>query len=87
MASPHHTEVLAAQPDAALFFILGMLAARPLRPAEAGRLAAICTEVRRRGLWDVLCASIDRELAAALAMLETADRGQHFASTGQRRRV
>lgn len=87
-AAPNdHRPTLAAQPDIALGYVLGLLAARPLRAADCGRLAALCTELRRRGLYDALIAALDTELAGQLRMLETADRGQHFAAFGAPRLV
>ena len=86
MASDHRP-LLAAQPTSALTYVLGMLAARPLRAADAGRIAAICTELRRRGDWDTFWAGLSEALQDQLSMLEMADRGQHFAVHGQRRLV
>lgn len=90
MASPapnDHRPLLASQPDSALLFVLGMLAAKPMRASEAGRFAAICTELQNRGIWTELLGSLDDTLAQSILMLERADRGQHFATTGQRRLV
>lgn len=86
MASDHRA-LLGAQSNEGLVFILGMLAAKPMRAEEAGRFAALCTEIRNRGLWDRLLTSLEPTLAQSICMLETADRGQHFAATGQRRLV
>lgn len=86
MASDHRP-LLAAQPTSALTYVLGMLAARPLRAADSGRIAALCTELRDRGEWDTFSAGLGEDLREQLGMLEMADRGQHFAVHGQRRLV
>lgn len=86
MASDHRP-ILAAQPTASLTYVLGMLAGRPLRETDAGRIAAICTELRARGEWTAFYEGLSDALQDQLAMLEMADRGQHFAVHGQRRLV
>jgi len=90
MAQPtpgDHRPLLAAQTDAAILFTFGLLCGRPLGKNEAGRLAAMVTELERRGLYDPLLASLDSSLAAQISLLVMVDRGAHFASTGQRRQV
>lgn len=86
MASDHRP-MLAGQTTEALTFVLGMLAAQPLRREEAGRFAAVCTELKARGAYEPMLSTLDPDLAANVQLLETADRGQHFAVTGQRRLV
>ena len=82
-----HRPLLAAQSDAALFYALGMFAARPLRAQDAGRIAALCTELRRRNVYDELMTSLSVDQREQLRMLEIADRGQHSKLTGQCRLV
>ena len=79
--------ILASQTTEALAFVLGMLAARPLRAEEAGRFAALCAELKARGVWSAMVDGLDPDIQAALKMLEAADMGQHLKARGQRRLV
>lgn len=70
----------------AICYALGMFAAKGADARTPGRVAALSDELRRRGHWDTLLADLGPDQAAALGMLVVADKGQHWSSTGQRRR-
>lgn len=77
-----------ALPDistAALTYALGMCAARGGDPAVPGRVLALAEELHTRGALEPLLAELGPDQAAGLRLLITAERGQHFARTGQRR--
>ena len=83
MASDHRA-LFAQQTTEALIFVLGMLAAKPLRREEAGRFAALADELKTRGVWDAMLSTLDPDLAANVRMLVVVDRGQHLVVHGQR---
>lgn len=75
---------LALLPISALALALGMCVAGPQSARHAGRVSTLVDELRRRGVYTDLLAALDPQLAASIAMLDTADRGQRWAQTGRR---
>lgn len=71
-------------PSTSLTLVLGYCLGNPQRVGTAGRVSALCAELRRRGEYDTLIDTLDPALASAITLLEVADRGQVWAS-GQRR--
>lgn len=74
---------LAALPDAAIGLALGMSVARP-ESRHVGRVSVLIDELRRRGVFDEVLASLDPELAQSICLLDGVDRGQRWAQTGRR---
>lgn len=69
----------------ALTYALGMCAAKGGDPLVPGRVLALAEELHRRSALEPLLAELGPDQAGALRLLITAERGQHFARTGQRR--
>lgn len=83
MSSPTDTR-LTVLPVSAVAFALGVCVGRRQRPETAGQVAALIGELRRRGVYTDMLATLDPQLQAALRVLETADRGQAW-NRGRRR--
>lgn len=75
---------LASLPVASIALALGICVGQPQRTAATGRVSALCDELRRRGVWPDLLASLDPELADSIVVLDMADRGQSWSRSGQR---
>lgn len=75
---------LAALPDAAIGLVLGMSVANP-SAKHAGRVSLLVDELRRRGTYLAMLATLDPKLAAAIDLADRADRGQCWAQTGHPR--
>lgn len=84
MASETIDGRLAALPDAALAFALGVRAGSPQSVSNAGQVSTLTDELKRRGVYDDMLAVLDPELAARIELLDSADRGQRWARTGRR---
>lgn len=61
---------------------MGMSVARP-QVEHAGRVSVLVDELRRRGVFDVVMAALDPELAQSIRLLDSVDRGQRWAQTGR----
>lgn len=75
---------LALLPVSSIALALGMCVAGQQDTRHAGRLAALVDELKRRGVYDDMIASLDPQLADAIRLLDMADRGQRWAKTGHR---
>lgn len=75
---------LAPLSDAALALALGVCVGRPQSVSNVGRVSALVDELRRRSVFDALLDTLDPELAGAIRLLDSADRGQRWARTGRR---
>lgn len=75
---------LAPLSDAAIALALGVCVGRPQSVANVGRVSVLVDELRRRGVFDALLATLDAELAQSIRLLDSADRGQRWARTGRR---
>ncbi|SKL37149.1 DUF7423 domain-containing protein [Mycobacteroides abscessus] len=84
MASETIDGRLAALPDAALGFALGVRVASPQSVANVGQVSTLIAELQRRGVYADMLAVLDPELAARIELLDSADRGQRWARTGRR---
>lgn len=65
---------LALLPVSTVAFALGVSTQRKGRPP--GQVAALCDELRRRGVWPDMLAALDPQLRRSLEILDTMDRGQ-----------
>ena len=84
MASETIDPRLAALPDTALALALGVRVGGAQSLVNAGQVSTLIAEMQRRGIYDDMLAALDPELAARIALLDTADRGQRWARTGHR---
>lgn len=84
MASETIDPRLAALPDTALAFALGVRVGGAQSLANAGQVSTLIAEMQRRGVYDDMLAALDPELAARIELLDSADRGQRWARTGHR---
>ena len=66
--------VLERLPVAAVAFGLGVTVSRGRFAGRPGQIAALCAELRRRGVLGDLLAALDPELAKSVQMAEAADR-------------
>lgn len=64
----------------ALCYALGMTAAKAGTDGPPGRLVGIINELKARGVWNDLAASLGPEQRAALSLLAVADKGRLRAS-------
>lgn len=71
-------------PVSAIALALGICVAERQSVRTAGRVSTLVDELKRRGVYTDMLASIDPQLAASITMLDTADRGQRWAQTGHR---
>lgn len=74
---------IALLPISAVALALGVCVGRP-QTSACGRISTLVDELKRRGVYTDLLASLDPQLAASIGMLDTADRGQVWARTGRR---
>lgn len=79
------TRPLPSLPVSAIALALGLSLSRPSTDT-AGRVAALCGELRRRGVYEDMLAALEPGLAEAVRTAELADSGAAWARTGQRRR-
>ncbi|WP_100523070.1 DUF7423 domain-containing protein [Mycobacteroides abscessus] len=84
MASETIDGRLAALPDAALGFALGVRVGSPQSVANVGQVSTLIAELQRRGVYADMLAVLDPELAARIELLDSADRGQRWARKGRR---
>lgn len=75
---------LAALSDASIALVLGVCVGQPQKVANMGRVSVLVDELQRRGVYHQILATLDSELAAAITILDRADRGQRWARTGRR---
>lgn len=75
---------IAAQPDTSIALVLGFVAGSNDARSTPGRVAALCDELHRRGLYATTLAALDLELAQRIELLYRADRGQRWRTTGRR---
>jgi hypothetical protein len=73
---PSPDALLSLLPVSSVAFALGVCVSGPQRAENAGRVALLIADLRRRGVYNDLLASLDPELARRLALLEALDRGQ-----------
>jgi hypothetical protein len=73
--SPADTR-LTQLPAAAVAFALGVCVGRQQNAQTAGQLSALIGELRRRGIYDDMVATLDPTLRRSLQLMETVDRGQ-----------
>lgn len=72
---------LTGLPDVTLALALGIAFAQP-SARYAGRVSLIVDELKRRGVYHAMLATIDPHLAAKIDLADRADRGQRWAQTG-----
>lgn len=84
MASETIDPRMAALPDTALAFALGVRVGSPQSMSHVGQVSTLITELQRRGVYDDMLAVLDPDLAARIDLLDSADRGQRWAQTGKR---
>lgn len=77
-------ERLALLPSTAIALALGVSVGRPATVEHAGRVSTLVDELKRRGIYLEMLASLDPQLARSIVVLDTADRGQRWARTGTR---
>jgi hypothetical protein len=75
---------LSVLPVSAIALALGICVAGSVSVQTAGRVSTLVDELKRRGVYSDMLASIDPQLAAQIDVLDTADRGQRWARTGIR---
>lgn len=80
-----HACGLSREPDAALGFALGYIAAQPVRADHFGGVCAVVEELMRRGVYDDLIARLPTALGKAVSTLYWAHRGMRWARTGVNR--
>jgi hypothetical protein len=71
-------------PVSAVAFALGLTVGKPHDIDTAQRVVALIGELRRRGVYPDLLASLDAGLAHQLSVLETMSRGQVWSQGGRR---
>lgn len=86
--APNHAAApdarLAMMPVGAIALVLGFVAGSDDARSTPGRVAALCDELARRGVYRDILAALDPTLAQRIDLLYTADRGQRWRLTGRR---
>lgn len=84
MGGPLPAASLAMMPVGSIALVLGYVAGSTNARRTPGRIATLADELKRRGVYADILASLDPELSRRIELLYTADRGQLWATGGRR---
>lgn len=76
---------LSVVPTSAIAFMLGVCCGRQQRVENAGQVAGLAEELKRRDVYDEMSAAIGPTSAATLALMVMADRGQRWVQSYRRK--